>query len=250
MSALVEAQAAFMASILDEDAPLPNDARLRDGMAIYRTNYRARMIETLEDLYERTRAVAGEAVFRDAAIRHVVERPCTGWRIETAGSGFADTVREVCPERPDLAECAALEAQMNTSAHAADDAVATLEDLGAHTAHFTPEDWTALRLRFANSVALICVTHDLASWWSGQADAPPPPLDAPAHALVWREGEAPVFVLMPDAEAVMLSAMRDGAPYGEAVAPLIAAYGPHDGVARAGALLTEWIGEGLIVDFY
>ena len=249
MSALAEAQAAFVASILDEDAPLPNDTRLRDGMAIYRTNYRARMVETLADLYERTRAAAGEAVFRDAAIRHVIERPCTGWRIETAGSGFADTVREAYPERPDLAECAALEAQMNASAHAADEDIATLTDFAAHVGGFAPDDWTALRLAFAASVALVPVTHDLTSWWSGQTDTPRP-LDATAYALVWREGEAPVFVTMPDAEAAMLSAMRDGAPYGEAVAPLIAAYGPENGVARAGALLTEWIGEGLIVDLY
>ena len=242
---LAAQQARFMAQVMDEEAANCGDARHRAGMAIYRTGYRARMVEVLEDLYERTREAAGHALFRQAAINHLIAHPAPGWRIEDCGEGFSDTLAELAGDRTDLATLAALEWAMHRAAGAADAVPLTPATFGEACAGFAQTDWQNLRLTFVPGLAVLTASHDLTGFWQGRAPVPEC-LPGDAALIVWREGEQPTFLQVTAQEGAALHAMQQGHSYGEACALMIAALGEEQGVALAGEALGRWIGEGLV----
>ncbi|WP_432201181.1 HvfC/BufC family peptide modification chaperone [Erythrobacter sp. W53] len=254
MSDLHAMQTEFMAHVLEEERDLPEGwtERHKAGMAIYRGGYRARMVETLGEAYERTGVLAREDAFRQAAINHVIARPPSGWSIDSVGAEFHETLSELYPDRPDLAELAQLEDLMQKAARAADASALTVEQFSQNTAAFGEQDWADLRFEFLLGLAILAVTHDWVSVWGdlgGETDgAAPQALDDEGALVIWREDEQPVFAAISKLEAIALTAMQTGSNFGETVALLAEEIGAEAAAAQAGGMIGNWLQMGFVAD--
>lgn len=257
MSTLSERQDAFLASILDEGAPLPSGwgNSQAAGMAVYRGNYRGALMGALAETYERTALLLGPKEFAQGCINHAIAHPPSGWTIDEAGEGFDETCTKLFPDRLEVAELAWVEWSMLELATAPDVQPLKPQDFAAASAQFGDEDWGTLRLQFQPRARARLVNYDLETLWQtiGNGDAVPDArLEAPATCLVSRDGERPTFTLLDADHADAFSAMQDGANYGDLIAVLL---GQNDDPApediqaaamRAGAMLGAWLNEGLV----
>jgi hypothetical protein len=133
---------------------------------------------------------------------------------------------------------------------APDCASLTHVDLAAQSAAFGEDDWAGLGFNFLPGLALRQVAHDVGTLWKalGSDDfvAPEIALPQPHALIVWREALRPTFRLLDPLDGEVLAAALAGASFGDICAMLAERLGPEDGVARAGALLGQWLHDGLI----
>jgi hypothetical protein len=257
MTALAERQAAFLRTILDESAPLPEGwgNSQAAGMAVYRGNYRSALMGALAETYERTALYLGEKPFRQAAINHAIAHPPSGWTIDEAGAGFEATLARMFADNPEVAELGWLEWAMLELATAPDTEALTLMDFAQASAAFADEDWAALRLAFQPRSRVRLVWHDLEAIWRALGKGAPAPetrLDDARTCLAWREGERPTFTLLDPDHAPAFASMKGGANYGELVSLLLGDQKPTPeavgrAAMRAGEMLGTWLREGLVV---
>ncbi|MDY7096689.1 MAG: DNA-binding domain-containing protein [Pseudomonadota bacterium] len=253
---LAEKQAAFMRSILDEDAALPDGWGHSQtlGMNVYRGNYRSAAMGALESSFDRTAAYMGEDAFRQAAINHVIANPSSHWTIDATGSGFDETCASLFPDNPEVAELAWLEWAMLDIGGAADVTPLSPEDFGDASAGFGDQDWMRLAITFQPRSACRSVANDLSDMWQAlsQDDAAVEAkrFEAPQGCIVWREGERPTFQIVQSDHARGFSAIQAGARYGELIALLAGEEPTPEAIQRAaqsaGAMLGQWLGDGLI----
>lgn len=252
MNALAEQQHSFMAALLDEERMLPADwgGHHAVGLAIYRNNYRTAIVEALRSTFERTQRLVGESAFRRAATHHVIVNPPSSWTLDMAGEGFDETCRQLFAEDPEVAEIAWLEWAMHRAFVARDTVPLSAQAFTGICASLVDTDWEDLRLAFVPGLTLAPVCHDLSRLWPSLNGADEEPtilsLETPHYALVWRQGECPVFVLKSDIEARMLAALESGATWGDACAILVGALGEDGAVVEAGQMLGQWLSQGLI----
>lgn len=224
-------------------------ARRAAGMAIYRNAYRSRLIDVLRNTFERTARLVGDDAFSQAAAHHLITHPPTDWTIDLAGEGFPQTCADLFANDPDVGEVAWLEWAMHCAFTAADAEPLTLSGFAAATAQFEAGQWDELCLDLIPGTALRPVAHDLIALWESLADPLRPlqveRLSEPKWALVWREGEQPVFALVPDAEGIALSELQRGGTFGNVCAALLNNGKADDAAAKAGAMLLNWLELGL-----
>lgn len=252
MSLLLRAQNDFLASILDDAAPLPAgwDARRAAGMAVYRNAYRARLVDVLRDTFERTARLVGDNAFRQAAAHHLITCPPANWTIDLAGEGFPATCAGLFANDLDVAEVAWLEWAMHRAFTAADREPLTVAGFAALTAEFGAEKWDQLRLEFMPGTAVRPVTHDLVNLWAVLAEPSPTfkveKLREPQWVLLWREDERPVFVLVSEANGRALADLQLGGTFGRVCAVLSGKSDPAEAAAAAGAMLLSWLELGVV----
>ena len=253
---LLAAQQAFMAQVLDEEEPVPAswNERQAAGMDVYRGNYRSAVVEAVIGTYEQTRRWVGEEPFKRAAIHHVITRPPSGWTIDDVGAQFDASCTQVFGNDPEVAELAWLEWAMLEASRAADASALTPEGFGQATAQFGDEDWGTMRLEFIPGASARTLDHNLHAIWQALGaepfERPDFVLDTPRGCIVWREDDRPTF-LMVDADNVRaLNAAKNGSSYGE-ICMVLAGEDPseqamHDAAMGAGAMLGQWLNEGII----
>ncbi|QZD87329.1 DNA-binding domain-containing protein [Qipengyuania psychrotolerans] len=252
MSALAQMQEAMLSNILDEDLPLPGhwNKRHAAGLAIYRNNYRSALIDALRSTFERTERLVGEESFARAAAHHLIAKPPSSWTLDMAGAGFDETCVQLFAGDPEVAELAWLEWAMHCAFVARDVAPLEMADFATATAAFSEQDWAGLRLEIVPGTGLRTVHHDLKPLWTSLAanDVQPDIQRLPCAmcAVVWREGERPVFILIQEEEGDALSAMMQDATYGEACEMLVDRMGEEQAITLAGAMLGRWLSEGLV----
>ena len=249
---LAARQQSFMAAILDDEAPLPNDwgARHSAGLEIYRNNYRSALVEALAATFERTRRWVGEDSFRRAAAHHIILHSPTSWTLDDAGEGFDLTLAELFAGDPEVTELAWLEWAMHRAFTAPDHASLTHADFAVQTATFAEDDWAALQFAFLPGLAFRQVAHDAGTLWNalGKDDfaAPDITLPQPHGMVVWREGLRPTFRLLDPLDGEVLATALAGASFGDICAMLADRLGDEQGVGRAGFVLGRWLQDGLI----
>lgn len=252
MTLLLRAQDDFLACLLDDAAPLPTgwDARQAAGIAVYRNAYRARLLDALRDTFERTVRLVGDDVFNRAAAHHLISHPPAGWTIDLAGEGFSETCTELFANDPDVAEMAWLEWAMHRAFTAPDGEPLTVAAFAAATAGFEAAQWNELRLELMPGTALRPVTHDLVKLWETLAEPPQASeveaLREPKWVLLWREGERPVFVLVPEADGRALAEIQRGGTFGGVCAALSDNVDTADAAPAAGAMLLNWLELGVV----
>lgn len=251
---LVDLQNAFLAQVLDEDAPLPNGwgSRAAAGMAVYRNNYRSSLIDALRATFERTERWVGADAFGRAAAHHVISHPPASWTLDDVGIGFDATCAELFAGDPEVGELAWLEGAMLDIFTAADSTALDAAGFSAATAGFGEDDWAGLRLQFQPGMAIRQVQYDLRAIWQHLADEDASgeevtPLDQPMACIVWREGERSTFTLVSAMEGRAFAAMQSGATYDELCDMLSDELGIEQAIMQAGQFLGHWLAEGMIV---
>jgi hypothetical protein len=218
------------------------------GLAVHLNTYRSQLLICLGETFGTVRAWLGDAAFEAAAAIHIDRVPPSSWTLDAYARDFPETLSDLYPADPEVAELARLErllAQIFTATDCIPVAPDTLDQ-----ADWAQVDWDRAVLQLVPTFALLPVTTNAAAIWSAIRDgAPPPPvasLDAPTRLVLWRNGFTPNFRSLDPAEAAALEQVSGGMTFGALCALLVERCGAAEGPRLAGAWLGQWLRDGLI----
>lgn len=249
---LAEIQSAVMALILDDAAqtPLEWNERQRAGIDIYRNAYRVRLVDSLAEVFERTREWVGEESFRRAAAHHLIVRAPCSWTIDRAGEGFVDTLGDLFSRDPEVPELAWLEWAMHSAFVAADCVPLSPGGFAAATALPAEAAWAGLRLRLVPGLEARAIAFDCGGLWRALAKSEnlPKTLELPESRglVVWREAMTPVFMSVDAVEHECLQLVAASATYGDVCDLLVDRFGEAQAITYAGVMLGRWLSNGWI----
>jgi hypothetical protein len=215
-----------------------------DRLAIYAQMYLGRLVDGLRQTFPCVAGWLGEERFSALAEDYVRRHPSEHHDIGQVGRHLASfLVSHPDPDRPDLADLAALEwaRQEVFFAPAAD----RLEAGGL--VRLLADDPGRTALPLSPALRVIRLAHDvLPAWRQLEAGmAPGPALPGEAAVAVWRVGYDVVHGPIPPEEAAALEAAFAGASIAEVLAPFGALEAP---AVAAHAALSSWLAEGWIVE--
>lgn len=215
------------------------------GLAVYQNNYRAQLIECLEQSYTQVRTWLGEDTFLHAAVTHINRYPPHAWTLDAYAHDFETTLRTLYPDNPDLHELAWIENALSEAFVAADaeplpiDALATV-------------DWDAARLRMVPSLMCRSATTNADSIWTALVERAPLPeghmLDEAGGLIVWRRRFTSYLKRVDAIEYEALLQIQQDGSFAALCDLLVARLGDADGVSRAGTLLAAWLNGELVAD--
>lgn len=244
---LLELQRGFRGCLLEpsRDAVGIMAGNVAPGLAVYQNAYRAQLVSALKDSYERLWAWLGDDAFEAAARDHIDAHPPSSWTLGDYGADLADTVAALYPDDPEVAEIAALDWALRRAFDGPD---APPYDL----ARVADVDWEQARIHFVPTLRLIPVTTNCGLIWNAIAagdDVPPATmLPEPAWIRVWRVELQPHFATIEADERQAIDGALSGQSFARLCDGLAGQHGVEHAVDRAGALLSAWLGDGLIAD--
>lgn len=229
-------QADFCAYLLDR--PNGIGAEIAGDIAVYHHAYRAQLLNSLRDTFEKTWAWLGDDAFDEAARAHIAAHPPKSWTMNDYGAGFDATLASLHPEDAEIAELAWLEWTLRRAFDGPDADPVDQTRLAAI-------DWDNAMLHFVPTLRLGTVTSNCAALWSSLSEntAPPPAerLPAPAAIRVWRQGLSVRFRTIDPAEEQALRLALEGLEFAEICAR---AEKPDE----MGRILGSWLQDGLIAE--
>jgi hypothetical protein len=248
---LARTQALFSGLVTGAGAPAGAAGRIlagsphlpaADRLAVYAGMYRARLAEALREDHPKLAALIGEERFGALADAYALAHPSDHHDLGRFGRHLAGFLRRSpAPDRPDLADLAALEwarAEVHLEADAEPSRRGALAALG-------PESFASARLALVPALRLLSLEHDAASLWRRLEDgAPPgPPAPSPTAVAVWRAGFEVFHARLDPDEAEALARAASGEP----LAAVCAAFERREDPAGAAfAALGSWLDEGWV----
>ncbi|MEO8175039.1 MAG: DNA-binding domain-containing protein [Sphingomicrobium sp.] len=222
-----------------------NSPRADAGLAVYRNNYCCQLTACLEETFPRTRAWLGDCAFHEAAERHIAVTRPAHWSLDAYPRQFPATLEKVYLNDPEIAELAWLESDLECAFVAADaDPI--------QPGRLLTIDWDCAIIHFSPSLTVRRLTTNAPAIFSALSAGTSPPAVEPqptdAAIIVWRQDYVSCFRLVDRQEADALRALGHGAAFAKMCAVLVAELGQDRGTRRAGAMLGQWISEGLVID--
>ncbi|MBB5699885.1 DNA-binding domain-containing protein [Sphingomonas yantingensis] len=219
------------------------DAGAAPGLAVYRNNHRAALVACLEAGFPRTRAWIGDDAFLDTVIDHVGRVPPSSWTLDAYGEDFPVTLALRYPDDLEVAEIAAIELALDRAFIGPDASVVGIDRLAGY-------DWDRAVLHITPTLELLeGATNAFELWELLSAGAMPPAaarLDTPRALFVWRQAGISRIRIADPIEAQALCRVRAGLPFGDLCTHTAEAFGPDEGISRAGVWLGRWITDGLV----
>jgi hypothetical protein len=213
------------------------------GLSVYLNNYRSSLMSCLAESFEITRAWLGDEAFETAAANHIDRLPPHSWTLDAYALDLPATLARRHPEDPEIAELARLECALSVAF------------VGPHADAIDPRvlaeiDWDGAALRFVPTLELLDITTNVGAIWSAIAAGEAPPmaqlLPAPACIAIWRNGLTPAFRTLDAGEADALRPMMEGRRFDDLCGDLVERHGEQEGLALAGALLGQWLRDGIV----
>ena len=218
------------------------DLSAPERVGIYANMFLWRQIEALREGFPKLAALLGDERFCALCRDYVREHPSEHHDIGKLGRALpAFLGRHPAPERPDLADLAALEWARCEVFLAAPDRPIGRQDLRAVPSAVFPR----ARLRLVPALRLLALRHRVAGLWrrleEGQEPGPVEP--GPAALAVWRSGDQILHSSLEIDEAAALEAARSGGPLDRVCASFARR---RDPAASAFAALASWLDEGWV----
>jgi len=242
---LLAIQRAFRDHLLaGADVPLEGVAvGAMRGLPVYRHTYRAQLVASLRNTFEKTWAWLGDEAFDRAVTRHVDGHSPASWTLNVYGGNFPQTLRDLFPGELEVAELAWLEWALRRAFDGPN-----AKPLGADA--LARIDWDSARLSFLPTLVLGEVATNAPAIWSAlnRGERPPPAERAGTAAVrVWRADLSPKYRSIEDFERRALLLALAGKRFPD-LCDCLAGEDDHEvAVQRIGALLASWIQDGLII---
>lgn len=250
-------QADFMAYILGDDRAMAGKTRATRKadaetlLGVYRNAFPLRLLEALGTNFPRLKIVLGDADFDRMGRAYIAAVPPRHFSIRWYGGALPQYLAETSPwnAAPALAELAGFEWALAACFDAADAAALDASAIRA----VPPGDWPGMTLSFHPSLRVFVSRWTVPELWnalenaSDTAPAPKPTeRSKPAPFALWRQEGQTLFRSLPDDEAAVLAAAREGRPFAD-LCELLAAFVPEDQAGvRAAGLLMGWVQQGWI----
>jgi hypothetical protein len=214
---------------------------------IYHHAYRARLVEVLQDVFERTWAYLGDDNFADYALRFIAAHPPAARTLNDFGEAFPAWLDRLYPNDGEVAELAMIDWQLRRVFDGPNATSLGLADL----AGIAGEVWATVGFMFHPALALEPITYNAASIWEAleHATTPPAPalLSAETFLAVWRRDLRPHFVTIDILEAAAIEKLRAGTSFAVTCDELQTRYPEENVVAKLGAALRRWVDDEMLV---
>ncbi|MBV2150093.1 putative DNA-binding domain-containing protein [Sphingobium sp. AS12] len=245
---LLDLQRDFIGYLVDEpdDISRAIAAAGKPGLDVYRNAYGAQLAACLKDSYERLWAWLGDAAFDAAARHHIAAHPPESWTLNDYGLGFGDTLADIYPDDPEVAEIAALDWALRRAFDGPD-----AEAFDA--ARLSEVDWDNAGIQFVPTLSLLPVQTNCGAIWNAivaEEDVPPAELlPAPGWVRVWRIGLQPHFATIEAGERCAIEIVISGASFASLCDQLARESDMADTVEAAGLYLRSWLEDQMIAGF-
>jgi hypothetical protein len=239
---LLDTQRGFRDHILAGiDAPLTGAPER--GLAVYRHAYRAQLIASLRDTFEKTWAWLGDEAFGKAARHHVEHHAPKSWTLNEYGGDFVQTLRDLYSGDPEIPELAWLDWNLRRAFDGPDADAIKPEALAQ-------VDWDHAVLIFVPTLTMGEVATNSAAIWGALAEEKTPPaaerLAAPATIRIWRSGLTPKYRTIERFEQRALTLAMAGFSFADLCSLLVEDGDTNRAVQNVGAALASWLQDGLI----
>ncbi|MEO8101828.1 MAG: DNA-binding domain-containing protein [Betaproteobacteria bacterium] len=231
------------AALVSDAGPLSRQRRLQ----IYHHAYRARLVEVMQDVFERTWAYLGDDAFEACARGFIDAHPARDRTLNDFGGAFPAWLAERFPDDGEVAEIAMIDVMMRRAFDGADAVPLRIGELAARP----PGDWATLGFAFHPTMAMAPAVFNAASLWDALEQGRAPPgaarLPDPLTLLVWRRDFRPHFRTIDSMEAAAIDHLCAGKSFARTGEMLAAGYPQSDVAAWLGGRLRQWLDEELLV---
>jgi hypothetical protein len=213
---------------------------------VYHYGYRARLLEVMQDVFERTWAYLGDDGFERAARDYIEATPSNGKTLNRFGEHFSAWLVSQYADDGEIAEIARIDWMMRCAFDGAD-----AVPIGTtHLTQITAEDWAVVGFAFHPTLTLAPFHYNAASMWEAleRGEAPPAaaPLSAETSIVVWRRDVRPHFRTIDQMEAAAIQQMRAGASFAAMCEAMSAAFPVEDIARLAGQWLRRWLDDEML----
>ncbi|MHB1051636.1 MAG: HvfC/BufC family peptide modification chaperone [Thiobacillus sp.] len=214
---------------------------------IYHNAYRVRLLENLQDAYEKTWAYLGDETFESSALAFIEGNPPKHRNLRWHGAELPQWLAVRFPQDRDIAELALIDWQLRLAFDGPDASpVQTVELAG-----LAAEDWASVGFQFVPTLFIVPVRFNSVAIWHAldQEQAPPAAeaLPAPAWLLIWRKGWQPHFRTIQAAEYAALMQLQGGASFAQVCADLGEQFSDQEAANVAAESLRTWLQDEMIV---
>jgi hypothetical protein len=214
---------------------------------IYHNAYRVRLVEAMQDAFEKTWTYLGDDSFESAARAFIEANPPQHRNLRWYGEGFPEFLANRFLEDFDIAELAMIDWQLRRAFDGPNAAPMQAGEL----ALLQPEQWETVGFSFVPTLFMAPLRYNTVSIWHAldQEQTPPTaePLPEPAWLLIWRKEWQPHFRTIHAAEHAALSQLHEGASFAEVCASLSELFSEQETATVAAEGLRTWLGDELIV---
>lgn len=251
--ALTDLQVAFHDHLLN----LPNNIaqEVSEGgrigvdhrLYIYHNAYRARLLENLQDAYEKTWAYLGDETFESSALAFIEDNPPKHRNLRWHGATFSQWLAERFPQDRDIAELALIDWQLRQAFDGPNATPLAAAVLGG----LTPEDWASVGFQFVPTLFVAPLRFNTVTIWHAidQEQAPPiaEVLSPATWLVIWRKGWQPHFRTIQAAEHAALMQLQGGASFAQVCADLGEEFSDREVASVAAESLRTWLQDEMIV---
>lgn len=213
---------------------------------IYHNAYRARLLENLQDAFEKTWAYLGDDTFEAAALAFMEDNPPRHRNLRWHGADFPQWLAKRFPQDMDIAELALIDWQLRRAFDGPDATPVAAADLAGLSA----EDWGRVGFEFAPTVFIAPLRYNSVGIWHAldQEQAPPAaePLPEPVWLLIWRKGWQPHFRTIQAVEQAALIQLQGGASFAQVCAGLGERFSDQEAASVAAGSLSTWLQDEMI----
>jgi hypothetical protein len=250
--ALTDLQAAFHAHLLDLPSFIEQDV-LEGGrigvdhrLHIYHHAYRVRLLENLQDAYEKTWAYLGDETFASSALAFIEAYPSRHRNLRWHGAAFPEWLANRFPQDGDIAELALIDWLLRL----AFDGPNARPVQAAELAGLSAGDWASVGFAFVPTLFVAPARFNSAAIWHAldQEQAPPAAeaLSEPTWLLIWRKGWQPHFRTIEAVEHAALMQLQGGASFARVCADLAERFPDQQAATVAAERLSAWLQDELI----
>ena len=246
-------QVAFHDHLLNQPSTIEQEVLEGGGIGvdlrlhIYHHAYRVRLLENLQDAYEKTLAYLGDETFESSALAFIEDNPPQHRNLRWHGAEFSQWLANRFPQDLDIAELALIDWQLRR----AFDGPNANPIEPAELAGLSAEDWASVGFRFAPTLFIAPLRFNTVNIWHALDQEQVPPvaetLSGPTWLLIWRKGWQPHFRTIQAAEHAALEQLQGGASFAQVCAALGEQFSDQEAASVAAGSLRTWLQDALIV---
>ena len=252
LPALTDLQAAFHDHLLSLPSAISQEVSeggrigVDHRLHIYHNAYRARLLENLQDAFEKTWAYLGDKPFESSALAFIEDNPPKHRNLRWHGAGFPQWLEKQFPEDTDIAELALIDWQLRRAFDGPDASPVQPAELAGLAA----EDWAIVGFQFVPTLFIAPIRFNSVAIWHAldQEQAPPTAESLPALTwlLIWRKGWQPHFRTIQGAEHAALMQLQGGASFAQVCADLGEQFSDQEAASVAAESLRTWLLDEMI----
>jgi len=250
---LTNLQVAFHDHLLNRPSTIAEEViaggriSIEHRLHIYHNAYRARLLENLQDAYEKTWAYIGDEAFEETALAYIEVTPPNNRNLRWYGATFPDWLARQFAEDGDIAELAMLDWQLRQAFDATDATPIQADALSG----LASSDWETLGFQLSPTLHISPLHFNSVGIWHALDQEQTPPvsdkLAKPSWLLIWRKGWNPHFRTVGAVEKEALLQLQQGTAFAAVCAALIEQFSETETAIVAAESLRTWLNDELIV---